>query len=58
MKIEEEINKIVEKHIKEIWITPYYCSKSIPNEEIWLLKNDLYELFKAKKGGRQNGEKL
>ena len=50
------ISEIVEKHIKEIWITPYYKTKQIPNEEIWSLKNDLYEILKERR--KKSGSKL
>lgn len=56
LELESKISKIVDSFIMDIWITPYYCKKYIPSENIPKLKKALFNEF-SKKGGKTNVEK-
>ena len=56
LSLEEKISKIVDSYIMDIWITPYYCKKYIPSENIPKLKEKLFEEF-SKEGGPKNEKK-
>ena len=56
LELENKISKIVDSFIMDIWITPYYCKKYIPSENIPKLKEKLFEEFSTK-GGKTNVEK-
>lgn len=45
------IQDIVRKHTKQNWITPYQAINSIPNDEIYALKQDLFNLCKSLQKG-------
>ena len=53
-KLKAIIEKTIDSYIMDIWITPYYCRKYIPSENIPKLKEALYENIK---GGAKNGKK-
>ncbi len=56
LELEKRISDLVDKFIMDIWITPYYCRKYIPSENIPKLKEALFNEF-SKKGGKTNVEK-
>ena len=57
-EIRDKIKSVVESHTKGIWTTPYFEQRYIPNEEIWKLKEDLFEMVKdiLTKGGQSRGK--
>ena len=54
MTKEEKINEIIDYYIMNIWITPNFCKKYIPSENIPKLKRDIAEVLK----GGSNGKKV
>lgn len=42
-----QVQDVVKKHTKQIWVTPYRSVQIIPNEEIYALKQDLFSLCKS-----------
>ena len=38
MTKEEKINEIIDSYIMDIWITPHFCKKYIPSDNIPKLK--------------------
>lgn len=60
----ELIASIVNKHTEIIWPTPYFPRIYIPSENIWKLKDDLFQALKGRekkplniKGGKGNHAK-
>ena len=53
-EIKKRISEIVDSYIMDIWITPHFCRKYIPSENIPKLKESLSELLE---GGSKNGKK-
>ena len=41
------IQDIVKKHTKQLWDTPHSCKCYIPNDELYSLKQDLFNLVKS-----------
>ena len=57
-EIKKEIDKIVERHTKAVWTSPFFENRYIPKEEIWELKNELLSLcsYLNAKGGKSHGK--
>ena len=57
-EIREKIKIVIEKHTKGVWTTPYFEQRYIPSEEIWKLKEDLFQMAKdiLTKGGQSRGK--
>ena len=44
----ELIAEIVNKYVETIWITPYTTRRFIPSENIWKLKDELFNALKGR----------
>lgn len=60
----ELIASIVNKHTETIWPSPYFPKRYISSENIWKLKDDLFQALKGReekslniKGGKGNHAK-
>lgn len=48
-ELKENISRVIDSFVVDIWITPYHCKKYIPSENIWKLKEKLFVLLDSKK---------